>query len=314
MVTTRSRGIKPVPGLDATQETTTPHLKRKNSTSAAPGNKFQKTDLDLDTNAEAEAPFAPAPTPNSASGNISRQQQQSIGNVNGTTALNPVDTMAQQPELTSTTEKLEAIKEPEPETVPLPEVATVLDEPATAVPTTTASTAPITASTDTTTTAAGNGTLTKENAAPPTSVPPAPMAPEQPTVPALAPATAPLSAAASVAAPVAAPAMPVIASSTHTVTEPAITPSTDTTLRQSAADSVFTSSDNTGTTYAHISAIQPLGSDTVNKTVDTAVVGNNVSSTLAGIEAAIAAANEAANIPTETNTAAALPNPPSNSK
>ncbi|KAG0248478.1 hypothetical protein BG011_010230 [Mortierella polycephala] len=314
MVTTRSRGIKPVPGLDATKETATTQLKRKNSTSAAPTNKIQKTDLGVDANAEAEAPFTPAPTPNSASANSSRQQLQSMGNVNGTAVPDPVHTKTQPPAMTSTTEKLEAVKEPEPESAHLPDMATVLNEPAPAVP--------ITASTDAATTAMNNGTPTTGNAAPQTSVLPAPMAPEQPSVPVLAPATAPLSAAASVAAPAAAPTMPVPVSSTYSVTEPAIAPSTDTTQQQLAADSLLTSSNNAGTTYTHISANQPLGSDTVNKTFTSGFepplpssvsVSNSMTSMLAGIEAAVAAANEAANTPGGTDFAAP-PNPPSNSK
>ncbi|KAF9945580.1 hypothetical protein BGZ70_003728 [Mortierella alpina] len=84
MVTTRSRGIKPEPGLD----TATGHLptaasgqlKRKNSDSSATADvpkKMTKSgldDLDSDLSAEAKLPSAPAPTP-------------AIGNLNSTTAV-----------------------------------------------------------------------------------------------------------------------------------------------------------------------------------------------------------------------------------
>ncbi|KAF9959757.1 hypothetical protein BGZ72_008896 [Mortierella alpina] len=73
MVTTRSRGIKPEPGLDtATGNLPTAasgQLKRKNSTSSTTADvpkKMQKsdlTDLDSDLSAEAKLPSAPAPTP-----------------------------------------------------------------------------------------------------------------------------------------------------------------------------------------------------------------------------------------------------------
>jgi hypothetical protein len=203
MVTTRSRGIKPEPGLD----TATGHpptaasgqLKRKNSdspTTADVPKKMTKSgldDLDSDLSAEAKLPSAPAPTP-------------AIGNLNSTTAVHEAPplldggdstitllngqeqvlapsvataTSASAPASTpvtatttmplapvkddSITAALETVKESEPQFAPLPELDTVLDEP---------------------------HQNTATSAAPSLSTPAAPTAPEFSTIPAPAPVLA----------------------------------------------------------------------------------------------------------------------------
>ncbi|KAF9572676.1 hypothetical protein EC968_009576 [Mortierella alpina] len=197
MVTTRSRGIKPEPGLDtATGQlptATSGQLKRKNSPSSATADipkKIAKSgldDLDSDLRAEAKLPSAPAPTP--AIGNLQStaavheapplldgDSTTSSTNGQGKTFAPPVAAAPSAPATAPATTKpsapvkddsitaaLETVKEPEPQFTPLPELDTVLEEPQQS---------------------------TASSAAPLLSTPAAPTAPEFSTIPAPAPVQA----------------------------------------------------------------------------------------------------------------------------
>ncbi|KAG0196479.1 hypothetical protein BGX28_010079 [Mortierella sp. GBA30] len=168
MVTTRSRGIKPVPGLDtATGQqaaTTTAGVKRKNTATSSTTTPTKKkmvknetdvSDLDSDLSAEAKLPPEPAPTPvignimskatvpdapplleeEAATTSLSGLGQDPTPTTTSITATAATVAPAVAPVATSVAtcnEKaaaLEAVKEPAPALVPLPELETVLNEP-----------------------------------------------------------------------------------------------------------------------------------------------------------------------------------------
>ncbi|CAO3569141.1 unnamed protein product [Mortierella alpina] len=173
MVTTRSRGIKPEPGLDTATghlpTTASAQLKRKNSDSSTTADvpkKMTKSgldDLDSDLSAEAKLPSAPAPTP--AIGNLkSTAPVQEVPPLldGGTSTITSFNAPVKDDSITAA---LETVKEPEPQFAPLPELDTVLDEP-------------------------HQNTATATSAAPLLSTPAAPTAPEFSTIPAPAPVLA----------------------------------------------------------------------------------------------------------------------------